>query len=1330
MNSTMTTSISTTTSSPVSAGAGTPRSNGMKTVADLLLALLTQSLSQLLETNQDARPFLFQKTGFLLAVSRVLPGLEEITEVSFKNANKGFAKITDFTRDFLNSKLKDGNADGKSDCTFRVGKRPFLTTAKYREGDGIDIAKDMEALHTLRLSRPEFRDATYIVFVRDRDAWIAAHKRAHTKDLYPIDYTYVYDVQSFDTAIVALRKILQSYNGSLADFATKYLPYNKTLLAPKFHQHLGQLTYVLNSVFLFAMKCRAGKTVSAAYNIHSQKFRTVLYITPVPSETKNPAIDTFRRYTEFDEYDILNLEAGTIIPSPLTKPTVFVTSKQYLDKHHGDANMKAIHFDAVYQDEIHWAGLTDMNSQVRRNVLREDTSLILMSGTGEKARVEFGIDNEHVFYWNIEDEAACKRGDIAYLETTFGKEKVAEALVRSYGTGVDYVSALMTTYAEMPRMRQLITKLKPEFLANFRMCTEKDEYSFDMKELFRMKEGALVNRTAVLRFIKSYLGSSDGTVMHSTMDTIRSLGGRTGNVGTAYYPGGGGSTQLWFLPEQVAEGSLDQLSTVIKALLDEHFPEYMTIKVNSSAKLDTREGLEKFIAEQEKIAIEAGKEGLIVLLGRMMAMGVSLPRADIVCMFNNLSKIDLYIQESMRCLTQDVNKTEGIVVDFNQKRVLEASMALVPRSTGTGREIIDRMTKVIAFGAGSFETKDITEVVAHFNKIWTSQSFNKVEVLGARLNNFVGALTVTTEEQKEIMKSSWLREALGNLRESQALLNEDERIPDAVSESSPKSSKSKEKEDEEDTLEDIIPNFSHAILTTIPPFVAFLTYGHKNEELIGDLLTMIQQNSILNEIFREQCASWWKGTRQINFIQLLINIFGRCDSKAGRGISAIMSALKSEMEALIDDMHATLRFLNSILAPKESEKKEYGEVFTPDWFAEEMLSTYPAEVWSNPASTFYDPSAGSGVFGVCVYYRLFEGLASAIPDPIARKTHILTNMLYMSELGTKNVAILRHIFGPLAKIYHGDSLTFDAASHWKIRMSDVHVIGNPPYNKERSRSGACPLYNEFIEKYIDQCRTLLFVVPSRWFSGGKGLDNFRKMMLARKDIRFINHIDDETTVFGSNVSIKGGINYFMVDRTYNGLCNYNGTMTDLSDNDIVVDSRFVQMIQKLAASPALISIYKPSGEYKVRTNGKINGVNVLCDDSSLTTCYVSKQNGFTKYIHPSNVPNPSQSWKVITPRAAHAHGSGFGTKFVGGVNAIHTDSYISFNVASEAEANSLVTYLNCKLPNKLLSLRKCSQDISANTCKWIPLPPLDRTWTDETINAHYNLTAEEIALLA
>ena len=43
-------------------------------------------------------------------------------------------------------------------------------------------------------------------------------------------------------------------------------------------------------------------------------------------------------------------------------------------------------------------------------------------------------------------------------------------------------------------------------------------------------------------------------------------------------------------------------------------------------------------------------------------------------------------------------------------------------------------------------------------------------------------------------------------------------------------------------------------------------------------------------------------------------------------------------------------------------------------------------------------------------------------------------------------------------------------------------------------------------------------------------------MINRSDILFIKHYDNASDIFGNFVQIKGGINYFIIDKDYNGLC--------------------------------------------------------------------------------------------------------------------------------------------------------------------------------------------------
>jgi hypothetical protein len=115
-------------------------------------------------------------------------------------------------------------------------------------------------------------------------------------------------------------------------------------------------------------------------------------------------------------------------------------------------------------------------------------------------------------------------------------------------------------------------------------------------------------------------------------------------------------------------------------------------------------------------------------------------------------------------------------------------------------------------------------------------------------------------------------------------------------------------------------------------------------------------------------------------------------------------------------------------------------------------------------------------------------------------------------------------------------------------------------------------------------------------------------------------------------------------------------------------------------------------------------------------CYVSlkQSKDRCKYLDTYPFNDKNTFWKVITARA-NGKSPKFGEKFIGKPDEVHTGSYISFRVNNEDEAKSLVSYLDTIFANYMLSIRKISQDISENTCKWIPLVPLDRIWNDDTV---------------
>ena len=196
----------------------------------------------------------------------------------------------------------------------------------------------------------------------------------------------------------------------------------------------------------------------------------------------------------------------------------------------------------------------------------------------------------------------------------------------------------------------------------------------------------------------------------------------------------------------------------------------------------------------------------------------------------------------------------------------------------------------------------------------------------------------------------------------------------------------------------------------------------------------------------------------------------------------------------------------------------------------------------------------------------------------------------------------------------------------------------------------------------------------------------------------------------------------MIDKYYNGLCNYNGNNLKLNTYDIIVDNKYYNLINRFLNKKLITELYL--GRYfGIESNDKN-----LTDDNKLIKCYVSQQKGLNKYIDEKFVKNKYNFYKVITARANGGNGC-FGNIFIGNQLEIHTGSYISFKVSNENEAKSLLSYMKCKLPNFMLSLRKISQDISKATCKWIPLLPLNIEWNDEEVYKYFKLSEDEIKLI-
>lgn len=66
---------------------------------------------------------------------------------------------------------------------------------------------------------------------------------------------------------------------------------------------------------------------------------------------------------------------------------------------------------------------------------------------------------------------------------------------------------------------------------------------------------------------------------------------------------------------------------------------------------------------------------------------------------------------------------------------------------------------------------------------------------------------------------------------------------------------------------------------------------------------------------------------------------------------------------------------------------------------------------------------------------------------------------------------------------------------------------------------------------------------------------------------------------------------------------------------------------------------------------------------------------------------------------------------------------------SKAEAESVLSYLSCRLTRLLILLHKPSQDTTRKVYTFVPIQEWTRRWTDEDLYAKYGISGEEIAFI-
>ena len=1125
------------------------------------------------------------------------------------NSNNAKLKILENLNQYLNEKVLSGNSGGCSDITLqnKDDNTYIFITSKYpksneditkqKKVDYYDIQKIIAMIDD---NKHIYKNYKIYLVVPNKKKVLDKVKTANNSSNYITKYMTednILDKDDLNKYFLAFKQdIIKNKN---EDWQTIYLNSKENLIL-RFHQELitqktSNLIEEGNKSFLWGCKCRSGKTYMIGGVIIKQlKVKNklnVLIITPAPTETSPQFTnDLFNKFKDFDKFKIHHIEGSKSLDSIETSDNnIFVMSKQLLQKYINEKTImkiKNLKLDIIGFDENHFSGTTDLSKDILTSYSSENTIKIYLTATYNKPLKEWNILPECQMFWDIEDEQICKsilvdENNLDRLKEKHGSEYIEKTIKYYTNLGLS-INDIFKCYEKMPDLH-LITNLfdqqRYEIIKEKLHKNNENKMGFCFDTLFGLNKAktkfSFENEVkTILRYISGSQKETDGE---------KTIFPRINNICSekeTRLP----FTQIWFLPSD----NINEISECLKKLMfeDNILKKYDVLCINRKNK-ELAKDIKDEINKKELIAKSTGKLGLILLAGNMLTLGITLNLCDLVILMNNALSSDKVLQQMYRCMTEGENKKIGFVLDLNISRVLNTCVNYTVYKNE--KSIDDKMkylikNHLINIDVDMMENKKINSdmIVKKLMDIWKEDPINSFRTLLRKLDNDYEEFDNSTQKliNKTFTKS--LKDDKVNLELK--LKDEDDEIQDLptgkekVKNDSDNEHSDNESSDEEEKKETQI-SFTKDVLPYVIPLTCILTIKNSNMDFVR-MLNDIKENPKLLDTFDDQCLIWWN---KKDLIDLIKDIVSKYFDKSSNTYN-ISVQFKMSLQSLIDNPKELLELINDCLKPKEVEKKENGEVFTPMILVNEMLDKLPKDIWKNKNFKWLDPATGMGNFPIAVYLRLMEGLKDEIKDVKTRKKHILENMLYMCELNKKNVLVCKQIFDInnelKLNLYEGDSLKLDTTKKWKINFFDI-IMGNPPYQKNfennNGRVGGSSLWSEFINysmNILEENGYLLFITPCSWMTGGSN----------KQSGNILNGVMQKYTILHLNIeecakhfNVASTFSYYLIKKiveetNFECICNYKKKIyTSIISNSIF---RKLSVIPKIFTNEMISIIYK------------------------------------------------------------------------------------------------------------------------------------------------------------
>ena len=341
-----------------------------------------------------------------------------------------------------------------------------------------------------------------------------------------------------------------------------------------------------------------------------------------------------------------------------------------------------------------------------------------------------------------------------------------------------------------------------------------------------------------------------------------------------------------------------------------------------------------------------------------------------------------------------------------------------------------------------------------------------------------------------------------------------------------------------------------------------------------------------------------------------------------------------------------------------------------------------------------------------------------------------------------------------------ESVGFWKGNSSKQEMKFNAVVGNPPYqimDGGGTGSSATPIYNKFVDlaKLLNP-NNVSMIIPAKWYTGGKGLDEFRANMLNDKQLVKLFDYEDSRDCFPT-VDIAGGVCYFLWNKGSDNKCVVtsilgsfrNESTRYLNEHDTFIrNQKVLDIINKVKSQTftgflsQTVYSRKPFGIRSFQRGFPAKpGRNISLFGSD----------GIT-YMEEKDVPQNKEivdKWKVIMSKASAEHAGQTDAngrkRIVSRLEVlppytICTESYLLLDIFdNEEEAQNLKKYIRTCFTRFLLASILITQNIVRDKFKFVPIQNYknnsDIDWSqsipdiDRQLYTKYNLSDDEIAII-